>query len=272
MTIVTEKPANAREYWEGRLSERWGLHGVGHLTYGRPYNEWLYRVRKVVFLRHVRDLPVEVSRADVLDIGSGTGFWLDVWRSLGVRTLVGSDMTQVALQKLRDQDPGLELLHLDISEIDAIATIKKRFDLISAFDVLFHIMEQNQFENAISNVAKLLRPGGYFLFTDTFVHGKTVWANHQVSRSLEAITRILGASGFEIIKRAPMFVLMGTPTDTSSRIPAFLWKIAMVPVRLAHFMGHIYGPTLFPFEIVLTKLLRESPSTEIMICRASANS
>ena len=68
-----------------------------------------------------------------------------------------------------------------------------------------------------------------------------------------------------------MFVLMGTPTDTSSSIPEFLWKIAMLPVRLWSVVGYVYGAALFPFELALTKLLREGPSTEIMICRARSN-
>jgi 2-polyprenyl-3-methyl-5-hydroxy-6-metoxy-1,4-benzoquinol methylase len=269
MTTVTDKRYAAREYWERRLSERWGLHGVGHFTYGQPYNEWLYRVRKRVFLRHVRTLPIGLSDAAVLDIGSGTGFWLDVWHCLGVKTVVGSDMTVVAVKKLRDRHPDLEVLALDISEDDAVRTTGKRFDLISAFDVLFHIMEQDRFENAISNIATLMRPGGYFLFTDTFLHGKSVRSNHQVSRSLEEITRLLGANNLEVVVRAPMFVLMGMPTDTSSRVPEFLWKVGMAPVRFVSFIGHAYGAALLPLELLLTMLLRESPSTEIMICRKS---
>ena len=271
MTTVIDKQGSAKDYWETRLSERWGLHGVGHLTYGRPYNEWLYRVRKAVFLRHIRALPMELSKAAVLDIGSGTGFWLQVWKSLGTRTLVGSDMTTFAVQQLRAQYPDLEVLPMDISEDGAVRNTEKRFDLISAFDVLFHIMEQDKFEKAISNIAELLRTGGYFLFTDSFLHGKTVRANHQVSRSLEEFSRVLGANNLEIVSRAPMFVLMGTPTDTSSSIPEFLWKIAMLPVRLWSVVGYVYGAALFPFELALTKLLREGPSTEIMICRARSN-
>jgi hypothetical protein len=34
-------------------------------------------------------------------------------------------------------------------------------------------------------------------------------------------------------------------------------------------VGHIYGTALFPLEMLLTKYLKESPSTEIMICRKS---
>ena len=90
---ATEKPLDARAYWENRMSEKWGLHGVGHISYGRSYNEWLYRVRKRVFLRHIQRLRIELRTTAVLDVGSEIGFWLNTWKSVGVRNLIGTDLT-----------------------------------------------------------------------------------------------------------------------------------------------------------------------------------
>lgn len=38
-----EKPSR-KKYWDERLQEFWGPHGVGSLAYGRHCNGWLYRV------------------------------------------------------------------------------------------------------------------------------------------------------------------------------------------------------------------------------------
>ena len=155
------KPLAAREYWENRLSEKWGLHGVGHISYGGPYNEWLYRVRRRVILRELNRLPLDLRESTVLDIGSGTGFWLKIWNSVGVRNLVGSDLARVAVKNLREEHPAIEIRELDIADPESIAGLEGRFDLISAFDVLFHITDEGRFRTAIANVASLLRPGGY---------------------------------------------------------------------------------------------------------------
>lgn len=267
MTTATEKPFNAREYWEKRLSEKWGLHGVGHISYGGPYNEWLYRVRKHVFLRHVRSLPIDLGNAAVLDVGSGTGFWLKMWKSIGVRELVASDLTHVAVENLRNENPGIEIREMDIADQNDLAGMEGRFDLISAFDVLFHITEESRFADAIANVARLLRPGGCLLFSDCLIHRKPRRAAHEVDRSIEDYARELDANGLKTLARVPVFVLMNTPIDSQSEIPQFAWRLLMAPVRLLHPLGHLYGAMLYPCEIFLTKILRESPSTEMMICQ-----
>src|SRR6266487_246232 len=269
MTTTIEKAYAARDYWEKRLTEKWGLHGVGHISYGLPYNPWLYRVRQRVFLRHITPLPIKFEESTVLDIGSGTGFWLNVWRSLGVRDLVGSDMTSIAVENLRKGYPSLKIFKLDISDREAVGNMEGRFHLISAFDVLYHVMEEDRFQNAISNVSTLLSPGGYFLFTDSFLRSSPTGSAHQVNRTLDEYICLLRTNGLEVIQRAPMFVLMQTPSDMTSPIPAFIWRLSMVPVKLVPSVGHIYGAALFPLEMLFTKYLKESPSTEIMICRKS---
>src|SRR5262245_59408728 len=88
------------DYWEQRLAERWGIEGVGNIGLGVAYNKWQYKQRKHVFLRNLSAVGGNLSDASVLDVGSGIGFWLTVWRELGVRALTGVDITQVAVRNL----------------------------------------------------------------------------------------------------------------------------------------------------------------------------
>ena len=81
------------------------------------------------------------------------------------------------------------------------------------------------------------------------------------------MTRILAAAGFEIVHRVPMFVIMAQPLDTSSVIERFLWRLLTYPMRKSEVFGFIAGSLLFPIEMALTRLFRESPTTEIMVCR-----
>src|SRR2546423_14162832 len=99
---------NARAYWEDRIQTNLGLHGVGYLGYGTPYNDWMYRVRAVVMRRTVRSLPIDLSRSNVLDIGSGVGFYVRLWRELGAKHVTGSGLTGVAVNALRASYPGID--------------------------------------------------------------------------------------------------------------------------------------------------------------------
>ena len=79
-------------YWSDRLEQRFSLGGVGWLGLGEPYNRWMYAVRRRVFRRVIRD-RLDLPRARVLDVGSGTGFYVSLWRELGAGAVTGSDLT-----------------------------------------------------------------------------------------------------------------------------------------------------------------------------------
>ena len=259
---------DVKDYWEKRLEQNWGLHGVGYLGYGIYYNQWMYRVRRRVFINHAMALKLNFGDLKVLDIGSGTGFYLNLWKTLGVKSIFGSDISDSSVKRLKKLYPEFSIVQLDIGgPLEEQNFSKRRFNIITAFDVLFHIVDDNKFRNAIFNISRSLVSDGYFIFSDNFLHGKTIRSTHQVSRSIEEIDSVLKEAGFQIIKRVPMFILMNAPIDTTSSYPLPLWRLLMLPVHVFNLLGFLYGFILFPLEILLTRVLKESPSTEMMICR-----
>lgn len=254
-------------YWEHRLRTMDGIEGVGSIPHGRDFNEWMYKVRKHVFLRRVSELKINYADARVLDIGSGTGFWLDVWKSLGVENLTGSDLTTIAVERLRGRFPTHRMLTLDITAADARAVAKDQFDVISAFDVLFHIVSDAAFHSALANISALLKPGGLFLFSENLPHREMARAQTQVNRSLERVTGELSSAGLRILQRGPMFVLMNAPVDASWRHAMLAWKVFMKPVALYPALGKLYGAALFPLESFLVDRVKEGPSTEFVVCQ-----
>ena len=67
---------DAKKYWELRLESNYGLHGVGYLGLGRYYNNWLYRIRRKAFFKSVSDIRLDSASCSIIDIGSGTGFFV----------------------------------------------------------------------------------------------------------------------------------------------------------------------------------------------------
>ena len=148
------------QYWEGRLKQ--GLKGVGYIGLGEQYNRWLYRVRRHVFLSYAKYIS-GLNQARILDIGSGTGFYIERWRELGVKSITGIDIAKASVETLTKKYPDHYFLRLDISERLEIITARQ-FDIVSAFDVLFHIVNDVRFERAIQNIYRQLKPGGIFIF------------------------------------------------------------------------------------------------------------
>jgi len=64
-----------------------------------------------------------------------------------------------------------------------------------------------------------------------------------------------------------MFVLMNYPADTRSRIARWAWTALVAPAMLAEPLGWLLGAALYPLERALVRAKRESPSTELMLCR-----
>ncbi len=259
-----------KTYWENRLRRNFNALGVGDDGLGRRYNEWLYRVRRTVFLRQMRQLGLDFSRADVLDVGSGTGFYIERWRELGARTITGVDITETAVEQLSARHPDAAFLRLDIGSGDIAALGDRRFDAISAFDVLFHIVDDDRFNQAICTIFSLLKPGGLFIFSDNFLHGRTVRALDQVCRSLEAIEQQVRDAGFDILERTPMFVLMANPIDSTNPLSRLRWLATRVMISWGDWAGNLVGAGLYPVELAAVRLLRESPTTEMMVCRRPA--
>lgn len=258
---------DSRAYWEDRLSNDYSITGVGFRRLGPSFNEWAYRLRRERFTSIVREQGLDLPACDVLDIGSGTGFYLAIWEELGIRSVTGSDLTDAAVKQLQLRYPDMKLLQLDIAEPLTESLKPGSFDVVDAMDVLFHIIEDDRFANAIANIHSLLKPGGLFIWTDVFIHHVPVNHDHIVGRRLADIERVMADSGFEIVRRAPMFFLMNTPVDTTSKLAKSAWLAAAGFISLWDGFGKAAGRAIYPIEKRLIEKRTESPATEIMICR-----
>lgn len=259
-------PFDAGEYWENRLKAHPGLCGVGNTSLGSSYVGWLYKMRRSIFMRLVHSLDFDYRASSVLDIGSGTGFYLKLWNELGAGTVSGCDLTDTAVSRLQRDFPGVRIDRLDIGDRlpDMFAG---GFGIVSAFDVLFHIVDDSRYSRALQNIHSLLEPAGIFLFSELLVHGNPLKADHMVGRSLDEVVRMLQETGFEIMRRVPMFVVMEQPLDSKNRLYCPLWRLMTSVLRHSNFAGFVAGATLYPVDLLLTRVCRESPTTEIVVCR-----
>jgi SAM-dependent methyltransferase len=255
----------SRTFWESRLDEDWSETGVGYRALGRRFNTWIYRIRREVFLREAGALDLDWPRTRVLDVGSGTGFYVQAWRDLGAASVTGCDLTQAAVDRLRMRFPNARFHRLDIADPgDTLAA--GAFDVASCVDVLFHISDDERYVAALESIARAVRPGGYFVLSENFVHRSVERSPNQVNRTIGWITDALDQAGFDVIRRAPMLVLMNAQVDAG---PAWrkLWGGALRAATLTEATGWLAGAALYPLERRLVRNRRESPTTEIMVCR-----
>lgn len=257
-----------RDYWESRLAAHAGLLGVGYTRLGASYNRWCYQLRSEVFRRLVSEWHLTGRPLDVLDVGSGTGHYVREWLLTGASSVTASDLTQVAGDRLRAAFPNVPVQRLDVTDESAAASAGS-YDLVSAFDILFHIVDDAAYDRAVRNCFAMCRPGGYFVFSELFLHGPRVSTPHMVSRPLAEIEEALRRAGFVALERRPMFVVMNYPAD-ASRLAVLAWLAVVGPSALSDRWGSLVGRLLLPLERRLVRHAVEGPSAEVMICRRPA--
>jgi SAM-dependent methyltransferase len=254
-------------FWDRRHAELPQYAAVGCDGIGDPFNRWMYRVRARVFRRAVAPLVSEMPGPRVLDVASGFGFYVDRWRELGVADVTASDAAGTAIARLHSRLPDVRVLELDIAatEIDAGGP----YDAVSAFDVLFHLVDDAAYERAVGNLAELLRPGGLLVFSENFhLRGRRDVSSVQVDRPEGEIVELMRGAGLEPVVRRPMFWLMNEPENAPGTPLETWWRLLRASLRRRPSLGHVAGPALYPLELAL--VLRRpppGPSTNLMVCR-----
>lgn len=264
------KKFNARDYWEGRLSKNFSLGGVGQHSGGLQFNIWAYRARRRAFLRTVRSSGRAMNAVRALDIGSGTGFYIDRWQELGVASVAGVDLTDVAVCGLKEKYPACSFYRADIGD-DIPALGDGRFDFVSCMDVLFHVVDDARYRRALENVYDLLEPGGFFVFSEAFDKGLVGKADYIVHRGLDSIEDQLRDVGFRIVAKRPFLVLLNDPVGPDRWFMRLYWKLLRKVVRRFRAGGAVAGAMLYPIELTLGLLMKTSPSTGIVLCQRPAS-
>ncbi|HJE58701.1 MAG TPA: class I SAM-dependent methyltransferase [Nocardiopsis listeri] len=251
-----------RDFWEHRLEGDWTESGVGYRALGRPFNSWMYRVREEVFLREVTRLAPRGAR--VLDAGSGTGFYVDLWDRLGAGTVTGCDMAHAAVERLRGRFPQHRFVRQDVSDLDAFEDAS--FDAASCMDVLFHITDDDRYAAAFGSLGRVVRPGGALIISENCLQRPEQRGEHQVNRTLETITSLADEAGFDVVRRVPMLVLMNAQVDAA--LPwRKVWGGFLRAVTITAFTGGLAGSLLYRVDRRLVRGRREGPTTELLVLR-----
>jgi SAM-dependent methyltransferase len=254
-------------FWEERYRSV-DLTRSGHCDLPEAYNRWLYRRKQAVLLKGLQQVGCAPPGQRVLELGVGTGVYVDFWKRHGVTDLTGVDISEPALQALRARHPGGRFLRRDLTAPGLADEVGDGYSMVTALDVLYHVVDDTLLDAALRNVGQVLRPGGLLVMHDQFLHRPSEDRGYIRWRSLEDWNRLLGAAGFEVLVRRPIFFTMIEPTDVQSprglRWMSAFWDaaypcIGRFPVAM--------GTLLYAADTVLGAMLKEGPSMELLIAR-----
>jgi len=208
-----------REFWDRRLSEQFDLRGTGESGLSIAYNQACYALRAATLDRCLRDHGVDPRGRTVLDVGCGTGFFTAFYLARGAK-VTGIDIAPTSIERLRARHPEATFVLADVSETPAPG----RYDLVNAFDVLYHVVDEGRWEAALAHLADAVVPGGLLLVTDTFMAPRAE-AAHNRMRPLERYRAVLEPRGYRLSAPRPTHVLLNRhlgPLRFLNRAPQLL--------------------------------------------------
>lgn len=191
-----------REFWERRLAEQPDLRGTGETGLSLAYNAACYALRRQVLDRALADEALDPRGRSVLDVGCGTGFFTAYYLGRGAR-VTGMDIAPTSIRLLSQRHPDARFVLGDVSE----TPVEGRYDIVNAFDVLYHVTDDARWRRAVGNLAEAVAPGGALLVTDTFV-ALPGGATHNRMRPIEDYAAVLRPMGFSWRPPRPTHVLL----------------------------------------------------------------
>ena len=191
-----------RSFWEQRLTEQFDLRGTGEIGNSIAYNRACYALRRIQLEHVLRAEGIGLAGRRVLDVGCGTGFFTELYLEHGAH-VTGLDITEASIERLRERFPQAEFVRADVSDEPPAGT----YDVVNAFDVLYHITDDARWSRAVRNLANAVAPGGIFLITDVFDRADGL-AEHNVVRPLSVYRSVLEGAGLQVGGLTPTHVLL----------------------------------------------------------------
>jgi len=165
------------------------------------------------------------GRWTVGDLGCGTG---QVSAALApfVERIVAVDESAAMLQAARKRLHGIDNVDLRRGELEALPIDDGRLDAATMMLVLHHIAEP---QKALSEVARVLKPGGTLLLVDMLPHDRESYRQQMghawLGFSEQHITRLLGDAGFQSSR------VVAVPPDAKAKGPALFVATAQTVSR-----------------------------------------
>ena len=135
---------------------------------------------------------------------------MDFYSSQKAKDIVGVDITSISIENLKRKYPEYNFIKEDISSFST-TKVDRKFDILNAFDVLYHIVDDKAFEQAIANICRLTNDNGFILITDLFGSKSINVANHVKFRSKEIYKTVFRKNGAKIMAVYPLYHFLNRP-------------------------------------------------------------
>ena len=261
-----------REYWGELHDEAHDLGIVGYPTLPLVFNQYIYANAAEAVLHGLDAAGVGVRGRTVLDVGSGTGFWIDLWLRQDAAQVAGSDLVPTAVDRLSRRFPDCAFAPADITERAPFPG--RTFDVVSIMSVLHHVVDEARFRSALVNLSSQVAPDGRLVVLDGLVvRGRWMPSSaesaHNVSRTLSQWQVALAETDMRVTRILPTASFLSDPVDAGSRFAfaahRYWWRAFTASIRNRDRLAAAVVPPLAALDRAVTRRLRSGPSSKLLV-------
>lgn len=278
-------PYDNPQYWTNLHNSYSGkLRAVGHPFLSENLNRLKYESEgSSLFqaLSKISDAFEQEGHGEFsfLDVGAGTGYWssfvFDMFSHDFTVNATALDISMEALDILAKLFPNIELVNDDLAKISPNRFIES-YDLVFSCYCLHHLVNHDDFVNALRFVGNSVKKGGFLLIMDPILkmpYSKydtldfNSFRGNGIPRHLYVIDDILGKVGLQrrLIRPAVSFILnenIEAPGAMAYFLMTAIWKVLCKFYRSEKFV-QIFGGIL---KYADKMLKRSSLSFSSSIC------
>jgi SAM-dependent methyltransferase len=230
----------SKEYWAKRYKTDFSFRSSAHISFSWEYNQYVYKayIRTLKSLMQNNQKIIKDKR--ILDIGSGTGYYIDFYKKNSVSSLIGTDITDISVRNLSKKFPEYQFVQNDITSQLPVLLTDNKYDIISVFDVLYYIIDDDLFKKSIENISKLCDDNTIIVITDRFVDQvPNTGLVYFKFRSIAKYSKILNKYGLKIIDRKPVNFLLKKKIPFQSFYSLLKWELSKIHIDFEKMIGAI---------------------------------
>lgn len=184
-----------KAYWESRHNKVHDLKAPGLRSVSDKANQYIYKSVISRYEKLLTELDLKDCKS-LFDAGYGDGKFLKSFNNkYPDLELHGVDISIDAKNKVNIS--GLEKSHLQVGNLSDESIFQRKYDIVHCFDVLYHILDDHEFEQAITNLCK--STDKYLIIHDKFVKRPQIFSKpHVRMRTGSIYEKMLKDNGFTL--------------------------------------------------------------------------
>ena len=128
-----------------------------------------YASVEMQILKHFQNNNIYTKGSNILDLGSGSGHWINFYKNLGVGSIKGIDVSNKSFKYLVQKQSGDTNVEIHRGKaLEVIRNLDGPFDIVNAVGVMFHIVDDTEWKNTIVSIANALKNDGLFIIGGHF--------------------------------------------------------------------------------------------------------